>query len=68
MPRISHFEILQKNAQPTLSLRTRTTVEKLPMLIGETYGKIAAYLKDIGQLLGMSLLLLTIMWICQTSM
>jgi effector-binding domain-containing protein len=51
MPRITNIEILQKNEQPTLSIRKRTQVEKLPMLIGECYGKMAAYLKETDQLL-----------------
>jgi len=51
MPRISNIEVLQKNEQPTLSIRTRTQVEKLPILIGESYGKMAAYLKETDQFL-----------------
>jgi len=51
MPRVSNIEILYKNEQPTLSIRTRTKVESLPMLIGEGYGKMAAYLKELGELL-----------------
>jgi len=42
MPRVSNMEVLQKNEQPTLSIRTRTQVEKLPMLIGESYAKMGA--------------------------
>ncbi len=48
MPRISNIEILQKREQPTLYIRTRTKVENLPALIGESYGKMAAYLQEIG--------------------
>lgn len=51
MPRISGFEILQPNEQPTLSIRTTTNVEKLPQQIGESYGKMAAYLKDLDEFL-----------------
>ena len=51
MPRISNIEILYKNEQPTLSIRTRTKVENLPMLIGESYSKMAAYLKERGEFL-----------------
>lgn len=51
MPRVSNIEILYKNEQPTLSIRTRTKVENLPMLIGESYGKMASYLKELGEFL-----------------
>jgi len=51
MPRISNIEVLRKNEQPTLSIRTRTPVEKLPVLIGESYGKMSAYLKELGEYL-----------------
>ena len=51
MPRISNFEILKKREQPTLFIRTRTKVEDLPMLIGESYGKMAAYLKELDEYL-----------------
>jgi len=51
MPRISNIEIFEKNEQATVSIRTRTKVEKLPALIGESYDKLAAYLKEAGQLL-----------------
>ncbi len=51
MPRISNIEVLQKTEQPTIFIRTNTSVEKLPMLIGESYGKIAAYLKELGEFL-----------------
>jgi len=51
MPRISNVEVLQKNEQPTLSIRTKTQVEKLPILIGESYGKMSAYLKELGEFL-----------------
>ena len=49
MPRISNFEILQKREQPTLFIRTKTKAENLPSLIGESYGKMEAYLKEIGE-------------------
>jgi effector-binding domain-containing protein len=51
MPRISDINILKKTEQPTLCLRTITKVEDLPALIGESYGKMAAYLKEIGEFL-----------------
>ena len=51
MPRISNIEMLQRNEQPTVSIRTRTQVTKLPMLIGESYSKMSAYLNETGQIL-----------------
>ena len=51
MPRISRFEILKKREQPTLFIRDKTKVEDLPMLIGEKYGKMAAYLEELGEYL-----------------
>lgn len=50
MPRISNIEILQLNDQPILSIRVKTQIEKLPALIGDSYCKIAAYMKEIGEL------------------
>jgi len=49
MPRVSNIDILRKREQPTLSIRTRTKVEDLPVLIGESYGKMAVYLKELGE-------------------
>ena len=51
MPRISNFEILQKREQPTLFIRANTKVENLPSLIGESYGKMEAYLKEMEEYL-----------------
>lgn len=51
MPRVSNIELLQKREQPTLSIRTRARVEDLPMLIGESYCRMADYLKELGELL-----------------
>ena len=41
-------EIKEQSPQPTLSIRTRTPVDNLPQLLGESYGKIAAYLAELG--------------------
>lgn len=51
MPRISNIEILNKRAQPTISIRTRTQVDKLPTLIGTSYEKMSAYLEESGEYL-----------------
>jgi len=42
-------ELKKQPAQPTLVIRTRTAVEGLPQLMGETYGAIAQYLGELGE-------------------
>ncbi len=42
-------EIREQAAQPTLAIRTRTSVQDLPQLIGRCYGAIGAYLGLLGQ-------------------
>jgi effector-binding domain-containing protein len=42
-------EIREQVAQPTLSIRTRTPIGELPRLLGESYGKIAEYLAQLGE-------------------
>lgn len=49
MPKMTDIVILQLSEQPTLSIRTRTQVDQLPALIGESYVKIASYMKDLGE-------------------
>ncbi len=44
-----HCEIKEQPAQPTLSIRCRTSVQGLPQLLGEAYGRIAAYLAGSGE-------------------
>ncbi|MGM9923071.1 MAG: GyrI-like domain-containing protein [Bacillus sp. (in: firmicutes)] len=51
MPKISRIEVLQQNEQPVLSIRTVTSVDQLPQLIGESYGKLGAYLNELGECL-----------------
>jgi len=48
MPRVSNFEIMVREKQPALSVRVTTSVEKLSQVIGESYGKIEAYMKETG--------------------
>lgn len=47
MPRISNIELFEAADKYTLSVRTRTSVEKLPMLITEVYSKLAKYLQEL---------------------
>ena len=42
-------EIKEQAAQPTLSIRVRTPIDGLPQLLGESYGKIAGFLAELGQ-------------------
>ena len=42
-------EIKEQAAQPSLSVRTRTSIDGLPQLLGESYGKIAGYLAELGE-------------------
>ncbi|PKM76904.1 MAG: AraC family transcriptional regulator [Firmicutes bacterium HGW-Firmicutes-15] len=42
------FEFLEKAAQLVISVRTRSSVENLPQVLGGTYGLIMNYLNEIG--------------------
>ena len=42
-------ELLERSAQPVLSIRTHATVQNLPQVLGQSYGAIAQYLGQIGQ-------------------
>lgn len=44
-----HCEIQERDAQPTLSVRVRTSVSELPNLMARYYGAIMAYLGEVGQ-------------------
>lgn len=41
-------EIYEQSAQPTLSVRTRASVQDLPQLLGETYAAIGQLMKKLG--------------------
>lgn len=43
------FEVSEPQARPTLSIRTRTPVSKLPQELGQAYGAIYQYLVEIGE-------------------
>lgn len=51
MPRVSNIELLHQAEQPTIVIRTRTKVEHLPMLIGESFAKLSSYLEEQDQIL-----------------
>jgi effector-binding domain-containing protein len=42
-------EAHEQTAQPILSIRTRLSVQDLPDVLGESYGKIMQHLAEIGQ-------------------
>jgi effector-binding domain-containing protein len=42
-------EIYEQAAQPTLTVRTHTSVEKLPQVLGQAYGEIGQYLGSLGE-------------------
>lgn len=46
---IFKIELMESEAQPVLALRTRTSLENLPKIIGETYSQIFGYLNELGQ-------------------
>lgn len=51
MPKMSDIALIYQNLQPALTIRTRTKVQELPSLIGESYGRLAAYLNELGELM-----------------
>jgi effector-binding domain-containing protein len=42
-------ETIELEAQPTLSIRTRTSIGDMPQTLDEGYGTIAGYLNDLGE-------------------
>lgn len=43
------IKLIEQLVQPVLAIRTRTTIEKLPSIIGEKYMKIMAYLNELEE-------------------
>lgn len=43
------IELNEQKSQPVLFIRTRTAVENLPKVIGESYEKIMRYLAELGE-------------------
>jgi len=50
MPQMSEIMMFRQVDQPTLIVRIRTSVEDLPQVIGESYGKIGQYLQELGEM------------------
>ncbi|KNZ41625.1 transcriptional regulator [Acetobacterium bakii] len=46
---MSNIAVLKQKEQPTLFIRTRTSVDQLPQLIGESYCKMSAYLEELNE-------------------
>lgn len=49
MPRVSEIGLFKLSQQPTLSIRTRSAVQDLPRVIGESYGKIIEHLRSMDE-------------------
>jgi effector-binding domain-containing protein len=44
-----NIEVVERKFQPTLCVRTFTSVEKLPELIGNSYHRIMTYMEQMGE-------------------
>ena len=44
-----NIEVAERKFQPTLCVRTITSVEKLPQLIGQSYQRIMTYMEQMGE-------------------
>ncbi len=42
-------ELIDQTAQPTLSIRTTTSIKELPQELGKAYGAIGQYLGELGE-------------------
>lgn len=42
-------EVVELSAQPTLTIRTTTSVQNLPLVLGKVYETIADYLQEMGE-------------------
>ena len=58
-------EIKEQDAQPVLSIRARTPIDGLPQLLGESYGKIAGYLAELGEEPAGAPFAVITTWICR---
>ena len=45
----SECEIKKQPAQPVMSIRARTSVQNLPMMLGKAFGDVATYIGEQGQ-------------------
>ena len=43
------FEVTEPEARPALSIRTRTSLAKLPQELGRIFGQVYQYLQEIGE-------------------
>jgi len=43
------IELIERNEQSVLSVKTRAAVQELPKIIGESYAKIMTYLTELGE-------------------
>jgi len=46
---MNEFEVVEQKTQPVAAIKIKTSIDKLPKIIGESYMKIMAYLDEIGE-------------------
>lgn len=51
MAKMSNITVLKQNEQSIISIRTRTSIDQLPQLIGESYNKMSIYLNELNEYL-----------------
>ncbi len=51
MPKMSHVILFEQQEQHYISIRTRSSAEHLPKVIGESFGKLFDYMESQGKLL-----------------
>jgi len=51
MPRITDFNFLLRPEHPAITIRTRTSVDQIPELLGSSFMKIGAYLESKGEMM-----------------
>ncbi|MBF0651605.1 GyrI-like domain-containing protein [Dysgonomonas sp. GY75] len=49
MPRMSNVELLRQREQPILCIKVKTNLGELPSIIGRSFARMAAYLKELGE-------------------
>ncbi len=50
MPRMTDMILVDANTQPALVIRETTSIDRLPKVIGDSYGKLEAYMEEMGVL------------------
>lgn len=50
MPRITDFQVTLKPEHPALFIRSTTSVQSLPQIIGEGFTKVGRYIESLGEI------------------